>query len=150
MSGSLTNLLYHIVFSTKKRRELISNSLRLKIYPYIGGIVSDEGGHLLAIGGTSNHVHLLLRVPAKQSLSDFIRRVKGKTSWWIGKEKFIEDHFKWQRGYAAFSVSQSMSERIAAYIENQEEHHREKSFYDEYLFLLRKNEIEFNEKYVWG
>ena len=145
MPSSLTNLLYHAVFSTKERRAIITTDLRDGLYPYIGGIVRSEGGRLLAIGGTANHVHLLATFPPTVSVSEMMQRIKGNSSRWAG----AGGTFGWQRGYAAFSVSESVAEAVRSYIEGQEEHHRSQTFEAEYLALLRKHGVVFDERYVW-
>ena len=145
MPSSLTTLLHHVVFSTKERQALTTPELRDGLYAYMGGIVRGEGGRLLSIGGTANHVHLLAAFPAAVSVSDMMRRVKGNSSRWANAGR----NFGWQRGYAAFSVSESVAGSVRAYIEKQEEHHRSRTFEDEYLALLRKHGIAFDERYIW-
>ncbi len=145
MPSSLTNLLYHIVFSTKDRRGSLTPPLRDALHPYVGGIVRGEGGRLLTIGGTANHVHLLTAFPPTVTVSEMLRLVKGSSSHWAPSH----EHFAWQRGYAAFSVSESVVPSVRSYIERQREHHREHTFEEEYTALLRKHGIAFDERYLW-
>ena len=149
MASTLTNLLYHIVFTTRKKQNLISPALFVELYPYIGGIIREEKGKLLKIGGTLDHVHLLARFSASVSVSEMMRRVKGSSSKWVNENSKSASHFKWQRGYGAFSVSESSVENVVNYIENQEEHHRKTTFEEEFLLLLQKHKISYDEKYVW-
>jgi len=143
---SFTNLLYHGIFSTKDRRPAIGPEIRDRLYEYIGGIVRGEGGVQLQIGGVPDHVHILFKYRADRCLSDMMRQIKAGSSGWAGKE--IPDWGGWQDQYAGFTVSESQAEAIREYIANQEEHHRKMSFRDELIALLRKNRIEFDERYI--
>ncbi len=149
MSSTLTNLLYHAVFSTKMRQELITPNLSDELYPYIGGIIRGEKGRMLKIGGTNNHIHILARFSPAISVSEMLRHIKGNSSKWINKEKKSHARFEWQRGYAAFSVSESACETVSQYIENQEKHHKKMSFQEEFLLLLKKHNVEYDERYLW-
>ena len=149
MASTLTNLLYHIVFTTRKRQNLIIPALSVELYPYIGGIIREEKGKLLKIGGTLNHVHILARFSASVSVSEMLRRIKGSSSKWVNESSNGTSHFAWQRGYGAFSVSESSVENVISYIENQEEHHRKITFEGEFLLLLQKHGIPYDEKYIW-
>ncbi len=148
MSQTLTNLLYHIVFSTKNRENLIFDELREELYPYVGGIIKNEKGHLLSIGGTIDHVHLLAKFSPSNTVSYMLQHIKGSSSKWI-HEKHQCRLFSWQRGYGAFTVSESNLPNVEKYIKNQYEHHRRLTFKEEYLKLLVKHNIKFNEKYLW-
>ena len=128
MASTLTNLLYHIVFTTGKKQDLITPALFIELCSYIGGIIREEKGKLLKIGGTLNHVHLLARFSASVSVSEMMWRVKGSSSKWVNESSKSASHFTWQRGYGAFSVSESFVENVVNYIENQEEHHRKTTF----------------------
>jgi len=149
MASTLTNLLFHVVFTTKMRREFINPEIRKQLYPYIGGIIRDEKGKLIKIGGTDNHVHILAKFSPTVGMSDMMRRIKGNSSKWINEKRFCQTRFAWQRGYAAFSVSESVWMKVARYIENQEEHHKKMTFKEEFLLLLKKHHVEYNEKYLW-
>ncbi len=126
MASTLTNLLYHIVFTTRKKQDLIVPALSDELYPYIGGIIRAEKGKLLKIGGTLNHVHILARFSVSVSVSEMMRRIKGASSKWVNENSKSTSHFAWQRGYGAFSVSESSVENVISYIGNQEEHHKKK------------------------
>ena len=136
MASTLTNLLYHIVFTTRKKQNLIIPELSTELYPYIGGIIREENGKLLKIGGTLNHVHILARFHASISVSEMMRRIKGSSSKWVNENSKNTSHFTWQRGYDAFSVSESSVGNVVSYIENQEEHHRNTTFEEKFLRLL--------------
>ena len=149
MSSSLTNLLYHIVFSTKNRTEIITKTYQEELYKYIGGIIKEKKGILLAIGGMSDHIHIFMKSPASISISYMLKEIKGNSSKWVNNNRYINGKFNWQIGYSAFSVSQSQSEKLENYINNQEAHHKDKLFKDELIELLEKHEIEYDERYLW-
>ena len=139
----------HVIFSAKNRENLISPDIRIPLYKYIHGIVQNEEGKLMEAGGTGNHVHLLISLPPKKSVADFVRTIKTNSSKWVHEDRGLSS-FAWQKGYGLFSVSCSELERVKAYIQNQEEHHKKVSFQDEFLRFLKKNNISYDEKYIWG
>jgi putative transposase len=149
MAGTYTNLLYHIVFSTKSRIPLITNELRPDLYAYIGGIIRGEGGTLLEIGGMPDHVHLLTKFKPTVSLSDMLRQIKANSSLWANEHKMKARKFGWQDGYAAFSVSESQVVSVRDHIRTQEEHHRRQSYQDEFRALLDRHAVEYDERYLW-
>ena len=118
------------------------------LYGYIGGIIRSRKGALLKIGGTPDHVHLLARFHPSVSVSEMLQFIKGKSSKWVNENKSAHQ-FCWQRGYSAFSVSQSVVDKVVEYIANQEAHHKKMSFQTELLALLKKHKIEFDERYLW-
>jgi REP element-mobilizing transposase RayT len=150
MSSTLSNLTYHIVFSTKYREPLITPKLRETLYPYIGGVVRNKGGALLRIGGVADHLHLVVRLRPDIALSDMVRMVKANASKWVN-EQGLEGggRFAWQSGYGAFTVSQSQLSTLVEYVEHQEEHHRERSFQDEFVAILKKQGVDFDERYLF-
>jgi len=148
MAGTFTNLLYHVVFSTKGRRPLIRTDLQEELFHYIGGIIRGERGALLEIGGMPDHVHLLSRFRADVSVAEMSRRIKSNSSKWVNDRSLGGKRFQWQTGYSAFSVSESQVASVRRYIRTQESHHRKLSFQDELTALLRKHGIEFDERYV--
>jgi len=150
MASSLTNLLYHIVFSTKERIPLIHEDLEEPLYDYIGGILRGQRGILLEIGGMPDHVHILLSLPSTLSIAKALQLIKGGSSKWV-HETFPEHRlFGWQVKYGAFGVSVSQLDRIIQYIKDQEKHHRKMTFQEEFLALLKKHRIEYDECYLWG
>jgi putative transposase len=148
MPNTYTNLLFHIVYSTKYRKPLITLDRQDDLYGYIGGIIREQKGILLTAGGMADHVHLLAKLPPTIAVSDMLRLIKANSSKWANERGDVTD-FEWQAGYAAFSVSESQGGRVRGYIETQEAHHRRLPFRDEYLALLRKHNIEFDERYVF-
>ncbi len=149
MASTLTNLLYHVVFSTKERQNIIESSFRENLYSYVGGIVRGEKGILINVGGTNNHIHLFMKVYPAVSISQILQCIKGNSSKWINEKKHTKMHFNWQTGYGAFSVSQSNAGAVINYIEHQEEHHKKQTFKEELIMLLEKHKIEYDEKYLW-
>jgi putative transposase len=150
MAGTYSNLLYHVVFSTKDRIPFIEPSLRDDLHGYLGGIVRELGGTALEVGGVADHVHLLVKLTAKIALADFMRALKANSSKWLNEEKLKLRKFGWQDGYAAFTVSKSQVPDVRKYIKNQESHHQRIGYKDELLELLRRHEIEFDERCIWG
>jgi putative transposase len=150
MPQSYTNLLYHIVYSTKERQPLITNDLQARLYDYIGGMIRKRGGICLAIGGMNDHVHILAKLKPDNALSDVLRDLKANSTGWM-HDVFPEmKDFNWQRGYGAFTVSSSPVDKVREYILNQAEHHQKVgSFREEFIKILIANEIEFDEKYLW-
>ncbi len=146
MSRTYTDLLSHVIFSTKHRQALIGDDVQVNLYNYIGGIVREYGRTLHGIGGVSDHVHLLINLPPNVLLSDLVKNVKTGSTKWM-KERGCE--FAWQNGYAAFSVSQSNKLDVLRYINNQKEHHHNRTFQEEYILLLRKHGIDYDERYVF-
>jgi putative transposase len=149
MAGTYTNLLYHLVFSTKNRIPLISEALQSDLYEYIGGIIRGEGGTLLEIGGMPDHVHLLVKFKPAKSVSEMLNRIKAKSSKWVNDEKLKVRKFGWQDGYAAFSVSESQVDPVRQYIQGQEAHHMRQSYQDEIRALLARHGVEYEERYLW-
>ena len=149
MSGTYSQVLLHVVFSTKERRAQIKPVIQGRLYEYVGGLVRAEKGSLLAIGGMPDHVHLLLRWRTDGTIADLMRTIKARSSLWIHKDLYGFEEFAWQEGYAVFSVSKSAESDVRRYIENQVEHHAGRDFKEELLALLRAHEIEFDEKYVF-
>jgi putative transposase len=150
MASTLTNLLYHIVFSTKERVPLIHNGLQESLYEYIGGILRAKQGILLEIGGMPDHVHLLVKLKADLAVAAAVRLVKANSSGWINENRKLQGRFEWQAGYFAASVSESQVAEVRRYIQNQKEHHARLSFQDELVKLLKKHRIAFDEKYFLG
>jgi REP element-mobilizing transposase RayT len=144
-----TCLHYHLVFSTKHRAPLIAPAIRDRLWQYLGGIVVGEKGIPIQIGGTEDHVHLLVTLRQEPSLADFLRELKTGSSRWVHDTFPAATDFAWQNGYGAFTVSHSMLDVVREYVRNQEEHHKTQSYQDEFRALLRKHGIEFDERYLW-
>ena len=149
MPRSYCNLLYHIVFSTKQRESWLNREIRAQVHQYLGGAVKNERGIPFIAKGTADHVHILAKLRQDKAVSDVIRNIKANSSSWIHKTFPKCAGFHWQLGYGAFSVSQSQAQKTRTYIENQEEHHRGVSFQEEFVALLKRHEIEYDERYLW-
>ncbi|MBK9215148.1 MAG: IS200/IS605 family transposase [Chloracidobacterium sp.] len=145
---SHTHFLYHVVFATKDRMPLIRAEWEAELYAYLAGIVKNNGGRALEINGMPDHGHLLLRLGPDLKFSDFMRELKAGSSRFI-RQKF-DPKFQWQRRYGAFTVSESVANKVRKYIRDQKIHHRAQTFEDEYKGLLVKHGIEFDERYLWG
>jgi REP element-mobilizing transposase RayT len=148
MSDSYTNLLYHIVFSTKDRRPLITTNHEARLYNYIGGTIRGLGGISLELNGTEDHVHLLAKLRPDRALSEVLRELKAHASGWMHDVFPTLKGFSWQRGYGAFTVSQSNVDEVRRYIQRQKEHHAKLSFRDEFIQFLKDNGIDYDERYV--
>ena len=140
---------HHCVFSTKERRPLITKSLRERLWPFLGGIARQNKMKAIEIGGVVDHVHILLSLPATMSIAKGLQLIKGGSSKWV-HDTFPEHwSFAWQVKYGAFSVSKSQVDAVVEYIRTQENHHRKVTFQEELLALLKKHEIEYDERYLW-
>jgi REP element-mobilizing transposase RayT len=144
MSHTYASNFIHCVFSTKDRRQLIPAERTVALFAYLGGIADGEGFSLIAAGGTGNHVHLLFTLPASCPLANAVQKLKGSSSRWMGHG------FSWQEGYGAFSVSPSQIPVVEKYIRSQEEHHRERSYEEEFVALVKRSGVEYDERYVFG
>jgi REP element-mobilizing transposase RayT len=149
MANTHTAINIHYVFSTKNRAPIIVETLRDRLWAFMGGIARENRMKARSIGGIADHVHLLVSLPTTLSVAKGVQLIKGGSSAWVHSTFPEMQHFAWQEGYGAFSVSMSHLDETIAYIENQEERHRGKSFQEEFLTFLKKHEIEFNEKYIW-
>ncbi len=150
MASTFTSMHIHFVFSTKNRENVIDDLLKARLWAYLGGIARQNKMTALAVGGTGNHVHMLISIPAAISPSKAMQLVKANSSKWINEEFPDKSKFAWQEGYSGFSVSPNQIQRVINYIFGQEEHHRIKSFEEEYLGFLKDSGIEFDERYLWG
>lgn len=149
MPGTYSQLLLHVVYSTKGRAPWIAADVASRLYPYIGGIVRAEGGTMYDIGGVADHVHMYLRWRTDGSVSDLMRTVKSRSSKWVHEEFPKLGDFAWQEGYSVFSVSKSQEEAVKSYIAGQAEHHKKEDFKSELLRFLRAHGVEFDERYVF-
>ena len=141
---------YHCVFSTKARQPLISTELRERLWPFLGGIARQNQMKAIEVGGMPDHVHILLSLPSTLSIAKALQLIKGGSSKWV-HETFPEQRlFCWQVKYGAFGVSVSQLDRIIQYIKDQEVHHRRMTFQEEFLALLKKHRVEYDERYLWG
>ena len=147
--GSYTRLTYHIVFGTKCRRPVIGPEEQPRLYEYMGGILRANKGHSIEIGGVRDHVHILAELSPAIALADVLRSLKAGSSKWINEQAKWTQNFQWQKGYSAFTVSYSHRETVRKYIQNQEKHHRKKTFQEEYIDLLKRHNIEFRLDFLF-
>jgi REP element-mobilizing transposase RayT len=148
MPQSYVGLYYHLIFSTRNRLPQITEDIEQRLYDYIGGIIKDHDGHLLAAGGMPDHIHLLTTISKEQAISDALRVIKSNSSGWVHRT-FRGKEFAWQRGFGAFSVSASNLGRVKRYIANQKEHHRTMTFQEEFLKFLHEYKVPYDERYIW-
>jgi putative transposase len=148
MSSTHLSLHVHLVFGTKHQRPLIVPAWRERLHAYLGGVARALGTIPEAVGGVADHAHLLVGLRAIHRLADLLRDLKRESSSWV-HETIGEPEFGWQDGYGAFTVSASLVETVKRYIARQEEHHQKKTFQEEYVELLRRSGVEYDEKYLW-
>ena len=147
MGSTYLSLHYHLVFSTKNRKPTIASDWRDRVHEYLGGTVRGLGGVPEAVGGVADHVHLLVGLRATHTLADFVRELKKSSSSWV-KDQQLDVEFAWQEGYAAFTVSPTARSGVKRYVQNQEEHHRRRSFVEELKWLLKEAGIEYDPRYL--
>lgn len=149
MANTYSQIYVQVVFAVSGRANLIKPEWREELYKYIAGIVKNNKQKLIAVGGVADHIHLLLGIEPNIKLSDLVRDIKANSSRFINEKRFLRGKFSWQTGFGAFSYSRSQIGAVVKYIQNQERHHAGQSFKDEYLKLLEKFEVEFNENYLF-
>ena len=149
MANTYTQFNMHIVFSVKGRNNFLSDKLRPELFRYISGIINQKKHYSLAVNGYKDHVHIFFEYNPSFSVSDLIRDIKSGSSKWINDQKIILGKFSWQEGYGGFSYSKSQRNSVINYIINQEEHHKNKTFKEEHLQLLKDFDIEFKNEYVF-
>lgn len=147
MSHTYSQNVIHIVFSTKDRRSTISPELRPRLWAYATGVCQNVGIAVHAIGGTADHIHLLIQVPPATAVAKAVLTIKSNSSRWAREQGY---KFAWQDGYGAFSVSNSVMPAVARYVENQEAHHKKMNFHQEFVALLKKHKVDFDPKFVLG
>ena len=150
MPNTYTQLCGHVVFTVQNRLSLLSPGWKEEVYQYITGIVSHRGQKLLAINGPGDHVHVALGVKPTIVLSDLARDIKAGSSWLINERGWVRGTFRWQEGFGAFSFGQRDLDKVVRYIMGQEEHHRRKTFREEYIGLLKKFAVEYDERYLFS
>ncbi|MEZ7506189.1 IS200/IS605 family transposase [Flavobacterium sp. Arc2] len=149
MANTYTQIYLHIVFSVKGRNNLISKKWKDELYKYITGIVTNEGQKLIAINGMPDHIHILIGLKPDKSLSDMVRDVKANSSRFINDKKWINGKFEWQTGFGAFSYNHSQLTNVINYIQNQEEHHKKKTFKEEYIEFLKAFDVDYKNEYIF-
>ncbi len=149
MANTYTQIHIQCIFAVKFRQSCIRAEWKERLQKYITGIVQNNGHKMIAINGMPDHLHVFFGFRPNQSLSDLMRIVKGESSEWINEQKLNSSLFRWQEGYGAFSYSRSQVKVVAQYIENQEKHHRKKTFLEEYKDFLENFEVEYEERYIF-
>ena len=147
MSHTASNLVVHLIFSTKGRQPLIIPEFRSDLFAYLGGIVREMRGTAFIVNGTADHIHMLIRIRPVHAAAEIARVVKTNSSRWV-REKW-KMQFAWQTGYGAFSVSESNVPTVTRYIAGQEEHHKKRTFQEEYVAFLKRNKVAYDERYIW-
>jgi putative transposase len=149
MAQSLSKVLVHLVFSTKNRERVLTDEVRSELHPYMNKVLVEMDSPAIVIGSVEDHIHILFRLSKNHALCKVIEEVKTSSSKWIKTKGVPFQNFHWQNGCGAFSVSQSNVEEVQAYIANQKEHHRTKTFQEEFRTFLKKYEVDFDGRYVW-
>ena len=147
--STFTNLLFHVVYSTKYRKPMIEKTWQDELYGYVGGVIRENKGTLLCMGGVEDHVHLLTRFSPTIAISDMLRLIKGNSSKMVNDKIKPRIPFEWQSGYGAFSVSESQCAKVRAYILNQEVHHRKRTFEEEFIAMLERHKFTYDLRYVF-
>ena len=148
MANTYSQIYIQIVFAVKGRQNLIQKQNREELQKFITGIITNRKQKMLAIFAMPDHIHILVGLQPNIAISDLVRDIKAGSSKFISDQKWLANKFSWQEGFGAFSYSKSQIDNVVKYILNQEEHHKKKSFKDEYLEFLKKFEIEYKEKYL--
>lgn len=149
MANTYSQIYIQVVFAVEARDSLVHPDWKGELFKYIIGIVKKKGQKLIAIGGVADHIHLLIGITPSTSLSDLVRDIKANSSKFINDRKYVRGQFRWQEGFGAFSYSRSHIDAVAKYVLNQEVHHSRMSFKDEYLSLLKRFDVEYEEKYLF-
>ncbi len=149
MANTYSQVNIHCVFAVRGRENVITKNFRNELHSYMSGILKGDGAFPLAVNGWLDHVHAFFELPVSMAISDQMRMLKASSSKWINDNKLVKGKFNWQEGYGAFSYSRSQRDKVIKYIVNQEAHHRKLTFREEYLELLKKFEIKFEDKYVF-
>jgi putative transposase len=149
MANTYTQIHLQIVFAVKYRQALINPEWNIRLHQYITGIVRNHDHKLLAINTMPDHLHMLIGFRPHQSLADLMSKVKGESSEWLNLEHLTKSRFRWQEGYGAFSYTKSLVPVVINYILNQEEHHRKKTFLEEYTDFLNEFEVDYDDRYIF-
>ncbi len=149
MAGSYSQIYVQYVFAVKGRQNLLQKPWRDEVFKYISGIIKGKNQKPIIVNGVSDHVHIFVGLKPAMNLSELVRDIKNNSSNFINEQKYIKGKFSWQEGYGAFSYAHSQIEQVYRYILNQEEHHKAKTFKEEYIDFLQKFEVEYDEKYLF-
>ncbi len=149
MAQSLSKVILHIIFSTKNREQIIPEHVQPELHAYLAGICTKQGSHTFRAGGTSDHVHIACLLPRTLTISNLLQEIKQSSSVWIKDKHPVCRSFEWQGGYGVFSIGESQLSGLIRYIDNQNIHHRDRSFKDELLAFFNKYDVEYDERYLW-
>ena len=149
MPNTYTSLAYHIIFSTKGRAPFITSAIAPQLHAYLAGIIKNLHGVPIQIGGMPDHVHIVCRSKPGISISDMLRTIKASSSKWVNETMQTPHPFAWQTGYGAFTVSESRLDSVVSYVKNQAEHHRTRTFQEEFIEFLERNKVAYDERYLW-
>jgi REP element-mobilizing transposase RayT len=149
MPQSLSKVFIHLIFSTKDRESWLDQTIRAALHAYLATVTRDLGAEAFRVGGTADHVHLAATLPRTLTQADMAKQIKTSSTHWLKRQKKNFAGFAWQRGYGVFSIGKSQLPALIRYIENQEEHHRRRSFQSEFRTILKRYDVEFDERYVW-
>jgi putative transposase len=149
LPGTFSQIYIQVVFAVKGRENLISKEWKEDLHKYIAGIIKGKGQKSIIVNGMPDHIHAFIGLRPAMSISDLVRDIKNNSSNFINDNKFVKGKFSWQEGYGAFSYSHSHIENVYQYILNQEEHHKKKTFKDEYIDFLTKFNVDYDEKYLF-
>jgi REP element-mobilizing transposase RayT len=149
MAGTYSQLYIHVVFAVKGRENHLRKEWREEIFQYISGIITKKEQKSIIVNGVADHVHILVGLSPSMKISDLVRDIKNNSTNFINSKNFLKSEFKWQEGYGAFSYSQTHVQSVYKYILKQEQHHEKQSFKEEYLEMLKKFEVDYNEKYLF-
>lgn len=149
MAGTFSQIYIQYVFAVKGRQNLLRKPWRDEVFRYIAGIINGKGQKSIIVNGVADHIHVFVGLKPIMNISDLIRDIKNNSSKFINEQNWVRGKFSWQEGYGAFSYAHSQIENVYQYIANQEEHHRKKTFKEEYIDFLEKFNIEHDEKYLF-
>ncbi len=149
MANSYAQIYIQLIFAVKGRENLIRSDWEERLFQYITGIIQNKGQKMIAVNGMPDHLHVFIGMQPGCCLSDLVREVKKASNEWINGNKFLPARFYWQEGFGAFSYSRSQVDAVYKYVMNQKEHHKKKTFKEEYLEFLKQYEVEYNEKYLF-
>ncbi|MCF2445068.1 IS200/IS605 family transposase [Dyadobacter sp. CY345] len=149
MAGTFSQLYVQVVFAVQDRENLIRKEFRTEIFEYIAGIIKGKNQKPIIVNGVGDHIHVFVGIRPSMSVSDLVRDIKNNSSNFINSKKFVKGKFSWQEGYGAFSYGQSQIESVFNYIKNQESHHQKQTFREEYLDMLVKFQVQYDDKYLF-
>lgn len=149
MAGTFSQMYVQVVFAVKGRENLIKKEFRTELYEYIAGIIKGKDQKPIIVNGVGDHVHVFIGIRPSMSVSDLVRDIKNNSSNFINSKKFVKGKFSWQEGFGAFTYGQSQIDSVFKYISNQEAHHQKKTFKEEYIDMLAKFQVQYDEKYLF-